>query len=86
MNIRKPKSQVDELIYELLQKTHTTSLTMHLNYFISNVPDVVFRARNKGYAIETKNEERSNKFGRKISIAKWILNDKDNALKMYNEG
>ncbi len=50
--MRKPKSQVDELIYE---------------------------------AIETKNEERSNKFGRKISIAKWILNDKENALKMYNE-
>ena len=85
MKLRKPKTQVDELIHELLNTAHTTSLTMHLKYYISNVPDVVFRARNKGYAIETKIEERSNKFGRSISMAKWSLKDKEAAFKMYNK-
>jgi len=84
--MRKPKTQCDEAIYAMLQQESVTSLQMHMApYWISNFPDAVFRARNKGYAIETKKEERSNKFGRSISIAKWSLVDKEAALKKYNE-
>ncbi len=83
--MRTPKTQLDELIYELLTTPHTTALTMTNKYYIMNVPDVVMRARNKGYSIETKHEVRGNKFGRTITIGKWSLKDKEAALKMYND-
>ena len=84
--LRKPKTQVDEAIYAMLLQPSVTSLQMHLSpYWISNFPDVIFRARNQGYLIETKIEERHNKFGRKITMAKWELKDKEAALKMYQK-
>ncbi len=87
MNIRKPKSQMDEVIHTMLVRPHITSFVMHAKpFYISNVCDVIFRARGKGYEIESKQEKRGNKFGRDITITKYSLKDRENALKMYNEG
>lgn len=85
MKPREPKTQCDEVVYAMLTKPHITSLVMHNPPFmISNTPDAIFQARQKGYAIETKEEKRGNKFGRTVTIAKWSLKDREAALKKYN--
>lgn len=84
--MRKPQTQCDEVVYAMLTKKHITSLVMHNPPFmISNTPDAIFQARKKGYKIETKEEKRGNKFGRKITIAKWSLKNPEEALTKYNE-
>lgn len=87
MKLRKPETQCDEAIHAMLTKGSVTSLTMHNPpYMISNFPDAIFRARQKGYAIQTTEEKRGNKFGRTITIAKWSLKNPEDALKRYNNG
>ena len=83
--MRTPKTQCDEAIHAMLTKGTVTSLVMHNPpYMISNFPDAIFQAREKGYEIETKKEERGNKFGRRITIAKWSLKNPEKALIKYN--
>lgn len=86
MKLRKPKSQCDEVIYAMLTRKSVTALTLHNPpYMISNAPDSIFQARQKGYAILTTEEKRGNKFGRNITIAKWSLKNPEEALIKYNK-
>ena len=84
--MRTPKNQAEDCIEAMLKSKTITSLTMHGHpYWISNVPDAIRQAKDKGYAIETKLENRGNRRKRNITIAEWSLVDREAALTKYNE-
>ena len=84
--MREPKNQHEDCVEAMLKRKTITSLVMHGSpYWISNVPDAIKQAREKGYDIHTELEERGNRRGSKIKIAKWSLVNIEAALKLYNK-
>ena len=86
MKLRDPNNQAEEAVHAMLESPHVISFVMHGHpYWISNFPDAIFQAKKKGYAIGKKEEERGNKWGRTVHIAKWFLVNRKEALKKYQD-
>ncbi len=80
-----PKSQTQEVLYELLKKQTVSTLDLTKKYFILNVPDVIFRLRKRGLDIETIPRKVTNKFGNERTIALWRLTNREEGKKVLKE-
>jgi len=86
MKLRDPKNQAEEAVHAMLETKYVVALVLHGHpYWISNVPGAMFQAKKKGYDIDIKEEERGNKWGRRIDIGKWFLVNRKEALKKYED-
>lgn len=80
-----PESQIQEVLYELINRLYIDRRTMMLSAGILNLTARITNLRNQGLRnnIITKEIETINKYGRKISFAQYSLVDKKQAREFY---
>ena len=79
----KPKSQLQEVLYELIYRFSIDRKTMMLLAEIHNLPARIFDLRKKGVQITTKTSEIQNRYGRTVITSMYLLNNKKNAVEIY---
>lgn len=85
--LEKPKSQLAEILFELMAnyKTGDTRRSLMISCHSLNAPNAIMSLRKKGLGIITDNVEHTNKYGRKIKYGRYYLVDFKEAVKIYNQ-
>lgn len=83
--IPEPESQIQEVLYELINRLYIDRRTMMLSAGILNLTARITNLRNKGLRknLVTKEIETVNKYGRKITYAQYSLLNKKEAVDFY---
>ncbi len=66
-------TQTEIILDHLLQHKSITSMEAFQNYGITRLSAAVFTLRKRGYDIDTTMEHATNRYGKKVSYAKYIL-------------
>ncbi len=80
-----PKFQHTELLHLLITKESVTTKFIQQHLFILNVTSVISYLRSKGVNIFCEYIHTKNRYGRKIKYGKFILLNKKEAIKIYNQ-
>lgn len=66
-------TQTNIVLFHLIQHGSITSMEAFTDYGITRLSAAVFTLRKRGYDIDTTIEHSTNRYGRKVSYAKYIL-------------
>lgn len=80
-----PESQMQEVLYELINRISIDRRTMMLSAGVWNLTARISNLRYKGVNIESRKIISQNKYGREISFVHYYLKDKKEAVRIYNE-
>lgn len=83
--IPEPESQLQEVLYELINRLYIDRKTMMLSCDILNLTARIANLRRKGVKIIANEVKGVNKYGREITFAKWSLDNKIQAREVYLE-
>ena len=83
--IELPESQLQEVLYELINRLNIDRKTIMLSCSVLNLPANILKLRKKGVKIEMLEFNTTNKFGRNVSFGKYRLEDKKSAVVIYKE-
>lgn len=78
-----PESQIQEVLFELINRISIDRRTMMLSAGVWNLTAQISALRNKGLNIVSKNKVSMNKYGREITFVHYSLKDKKEAVKTY---
>lgn len=81
--IPKPESQVQEVLFELINRLFIDRRTMMLSSGVWNLTARISNLRNKGLKIVSNKVTAVNKFKREITFVQYSLEDKKEAVKAY---
>lgn len=79
-----PDSQIQEVLYELINRFTIDRKTMMLSCNVSNLTAQISHLRNKGVEILSDEIDFTNKYGRESTFMKYRLKSKSDAIKVYN--
>ena len=83
--MKKPTNQLQEVLFELLQKKSIDRMSIMKNTGILNVTARIAELRNKyGVPVKCEKYKLLNKHGRPISYGIWSLTNKNEANTIYN--
>ena len=80
-----PESQMQEILYELINRLSIDRKTMMLSCGVWNLTARISNLRKKGLNIKSDEIKAVNKYGRDISFVHYRLEDKKEASAIYNE-
>lgn len=80
-----PESQMQEVLYELINRLYIDRRTMMLSCGVWNLTARISNLRDKGLNIKSDEMNASNKYGRKIEFVHYRLEDKKEAIVIYKE-
>lgn len=80
-----PQSQIQEVLYELLNRLHIDRQSMMLSCGIFNLPARILDLRNKGVSIISNKVQTVNKFGREIEFIRYSIPNKIHAREIYHQ-
>lgn len=78
-----PKSQIQEVLFELITRLSIDRKTMMLSGGVWNLTAQISRLRNKGLNIISNVKHSVNKYGREIEFVEYSLEDKKEAVQTY---
>jgi hypothetical protein len=78
-----PKSQTQEVLYELIMRLYIDRKTMMLSCSVLNLTSIISRLRYLGVKIKTEKIEVKNKFGRDVFFARYSLVNKKESKNIY---
>lgn len=78
-----PKSQMQEVLYELIKRLYIDRRTMMLSCNVWNLTARISNLRDKGLKIVSNEIVSFNKYGRTISYVQYSLQSKKEAVKIY---
>lgn len=78
-----PESQMQEVLYELINRISIDRRTMMLSAGVWNLTAQISALRNKGLNIVSEEKNSTNKYGREITFVHYSLKDKKEAVKIY---
>lgn len=78
-----PNTQIQEGLWLLLKNGKMTRADFFNEAHILNAPEVVRLLRKKGVEIKCEEIDHTNKFNRKMSYGKYILENVDKAREIY---
>lgn len=81
--IELPSSQIQEVLYELINRISIDRKSMMLSADIMNLTARISDLRNKGLAIHSQPFTTINKYGREIVSVKYSLKNKKKAIELY---
>lgn len=81
--VPKPESQVQEVLYELINRLFIDRKTMMLSSNVLNLTANISVLRSKGLNIKTNNILSTNKYNREVTFARYSLQNKKEAVKIY---
>ena len=87
MNLARPKSQIQEVLYELIQHNMfgASRRELMINCGVLKAPDVVKRLRKKGVEITTEEIKTKNKHGNEVTYGNYKIVDVIKATRIYNQ-
>lgn len=74
--IKEPKNQTEWVLKHLKDNDSITSWEAITEYGATRLSDIIFRLRDKGHGITAEPFTVTNRYGRKINVARYKLNDK----------
>ena len=80
-----PESQMQEVLYELINRIAIDRRTMMLSCGVWNLTARISNLRNKGLKIISNKIQSVNKYGREIEFVQYSLEEKKEAIKTYLE-
>jgi len=83
--MKKPKTQLSETLYYLLNRDSINRKQMLFDTGILNLTARISDLRGLNLDINCVKIKTTNKFERKIEYGKWLLADKKKGLQIYNE-
>lgn len=82
--IPQPQSQIQEVLFELINRISIDRRQMMISCSVLNLPDQILNLRSRhGLTIELTKTKTENKFGREIEFGKYSLKNKKEAKKVY---
>lgn len=81
--IPQPESQMQEVLYELINRITIDRRTMMLSSGVWNLTARISDLRNKGLRIISNKITSVNKYGREIEFVHYRLEEKKEAVKIY---
>lgn len=78
-----PESQMQEVLFELINRLYIDRRTMMLSSGVWNLTARISNLRRKGLNIVSNEIKSVNKYKRDISFVQYSLNDKKEAVKIY---
>jgi hypothetical protein len=78
-----PESQIQEVLYELINRLFIDRRTMMLASGVWNLTAVISELRKKGLNIKSNKMSGVNKYGREIDFVHYSLEDKKEASVVY---
>lgn len=82
-NLPLPESQMQEVLYELINRLYIDRRTMMLSCGVWNLTARISNLRDKGLNIISNKIQVVNKFGREIKFVQYSLEEKKEASKIY---
>ena len=83
--IQLPESQTQEVLYELINRLYIDRKTMMLSCGVANLTAQISILSNKGVKITTNEIPFNNKYGRQSTFAQYSLENKKDAVIVYEE-
>ena len=80
-----PESQVQEVLFELINRLFIDRRTMMLACAVSNLTAIISILRNKGLNIVSNKINSVNKYNREIKFVQYSLENKKEAVIIYME-
>ncbi len=78
-----PESQIQEILFELINRLFVDRKTMMLSSGVLNLTAQISNIRNKGINIASNEVTTTNKFNREVKFVRYSLKDKKEAVKVY---
>lgn len=80
-----PESQIQEVLFNLINRLHIDRRSMMLSCNVWNLPDNIMKLRRKGLNITSTEKTSKNKYGREIKFVHYSLQNKKEASIVYAE-
>lgn len=81
--IPQPESQVQEVLFELINRLFIDRKTMMLSCNVYNLTARISNLRSKGLQIVTNEVLSKNKYNREVKFAQYSLENKKEAVRVY---
>jgi len=82
-NLPKPRTQLSEVLYYLLENQYGHSRMFFIQKWILNAPACINVLRRLGVSIGTKKHHLINKFGRNVTYSSYVLTNVEQATEIY---
>lgn len=80
-----PESQIQEVLFELINRLFISRRIMMLSCGVLNLTAIISELRNKGLKIASDQVKSINKYGREATSVRYRLEDKKEAVKLYKK-
>lgn len=84
-NLQQPESQMQEVLFELINRLYIDRRTMMLSCGVWNLTARIADLRLLGLEIVSNEKTGENKYGREITFVHYSLENKKEAAKVYNK-